>query len=167
MIRAQPHDLATVLGLFENARAWMISRGTNSWRPVAHWGDLIAQKIARRIVYLAWLDGEVVGAIALDWATEELWNTASNNAGYLAHFATSRTLAGSGIGAQMLRWAENEARHAGKDYLRLNCWAENQALCAYYESAGFERRSTVSLDGFPVALYEKRISSDEIGASVG
>jgi len=158
MIRAQPNDLAAVLAVFEDVRAWMISRGVNTWRPIARWRDLIAQKIARQVVYLAWLDSQVVGTITLDWEAEELWDAASTQAGYLAHFATYRALAGTGIGAQMLRWAETEARRAGKGYLRLDCWAENRALCAYYESTGFERRSTVTIDGFPVALYEKRIS---------
>jgi GNAT superfamily N-acetyltransferase len=158
MICAQANDLAAVLAVFEDVRAWMISRGTNTWRPIAHWRDLIAQKIARQAVYLAWLNGEVVGTITLDWEADELWDSAPTQAAYLAHFATCRARAGTGIGAQMLRWAEIEARQAGKSYLRLDCWAENRALCAYYESAGFERRNTVILDGFPVALYEKRIS---------
>jgi GNAT superfamily N-acetyltransferase len=158
MLRAQPNDLAAVLTVFEDVRAWMISRGTNTWRPIACWSDLIAQKITRQAVYLARLDGQVVGTITLDWVTEELWEAAPIQAGYLAHFATCRALAGTGIGAQMLRWAESEAQYTGKDYLRLDCWAENRALCAYYESAGFERRSTVTMDGFLVALYEKRVS---------
>jgi GNAT superfamily N-acetyltransferase len=158
MIRAQADDLAAALAVFEDARAWMISRGTNTWRPIAHWRDLIAQKIARQVLYLAWLDAEIVGTITLGWEADELWNSAPTLAAYLAHFATCRARAGTGIGAQMLRWAETEARQAGKSYLRLDCWAENRALCAYYESAGFERHSTITIDGFPVALYEKRIS---------
>ena len=167
MIRAQADDLAAVLAMFEDVRAWMISRGVNTWRPIAHWSDLIAQKIARQAVYLAWLDGQIVGTITLDKEAEEVWGGAPAQAGYLAHFATCRAQAGSGIGAQILRWAETEARRAGKDYLRLDCWAENPALCAYYERAGFERRKTITLDAFPIALYEKRISSTEIGASAG
>jgi GNAT superfamily N-acetyltransferase len=158
VIRAQADDLAAALAVFEDARAWMISRGTNTWRPIAHWRDLIAQKIARQALYLAWLDAEIVGIIALDWEAGEVWDSAPTQAGYLAHFATCRARAGTGIGALMLRWAETEARHAGKSYLRLDCWAKNRALCAYYEAAGFERHSTITLDGFPVALYEKRIS---------
>jgi ribosomal protein S18 acetylase RimI-like enzyme len=156
--RAQPEDLQAALALFENVRAWMIGRDTNTWRPVALWRDLIAQKIAHQALYLARLDGQVVGTLALGWAAEELWDDAPGQAGYLAHFATSRALSGGGIGAQMLRWAEAEARQAGKTFLRLDCWAENQVLCAYYERAGFERRSTVTLGGFPIALYEKRVS---------
>jgi GNAT superfamily N-acetyltransferase len=156
--RAQPEDLAAALALFEEVRTWMISRSTNTWRPVVLWCDLIERKIAAQTLYLARLDGQVVGTLALGWAAEELWDDRPGQAGYLAHFATSRALAGSGTGAQMLRWAESEARQAGKIFLRLDCWAGNQALCAYYERAGFERRSTITLDGFAIALYEKPIS---------
>jgi GNAT superfamily N-acetyltransferase len=153
-----PEDLEAALALFEDARAWMIECGTNTWRPVALWRDLIERKIADQTLHLAHLDGQVVGTLALGWAAEELWDDAPGQAGYLAHFATSRALAGSGIGAQMLCWAEAEARGTGKIFLRLDCWAGNQALCAYYERAGFARRSTITLDGFPIALYEKPIS---------
>jgi hypothetical protein len=44
----------------------MNSRGTNSWRPVARWRDLIAQKIAGQAVYVARLDDEIVGTITLE-----------------------------------------------------------------------------------------------------
>src|SRR5215218_9481263 len=93
MRRAHAADLAAVLVLFEDARAWMISQGTNTWRPIAHWRDMIEQKIARRAVYLACFDGQVVGTITLEWAAEQLWDDAAAQAGYLAHFATCRARA--------------------------------------------------------------------------
>ena len=158
MAQAQADDLVELLALFEEVRAWMIDRGVNTWRPVALWRDLIAQKIARRVVYLARLDAQVVGTLTLDWKAEDLWDAPAPQAGYLAHFATRRALAGRGIGAQMLGWAEAEARRSGKAALRLDCAAENRALCVYYERAGFELRSTVTLEGFQIALYEKPIS---------
>jgi GNAT superfamily N-acetyltransferase len=158
MAQAQEDDLAELLAMFEEVRTWMINRGVNTWRPVALWRDLIAQKIARRVVYCARLDTQVVGTLTLDWKAEELWGAPTTQAGYLAHFVTRRALAGRDIGAQMLGWAEAEARRTGKAALRLDCAAENRALCAYYERAGFERRSTVRLEGFQIALYEKPIS---------
>ena len=158
MKRARPDDLAEALTLFEDVRAWMINRGVNTWRPIELWRDLIAQKITYGVMYLAWLDGQVVGTMTLDWEAGELWDAAPAEAGYLAHFTTRRALAGTRIGTQMLAWAEAETRRAGKAYLRLDCWAENQALCAYYERAGFERRRNITIGDFPVALYEKRLS---------
>jgi hypothetical protein len=67
IIDAQAIEQAVVLALFEDARAWMIKRGVNRWRPVAQWSGLIARKIADQAVYLARLDGQVVGALALEW----------------------------------------------------------------------------------------------------
>jgi GNAT superfamily N-acetyltransferase len=158
MAQAHPDDLVELLTVFEEVRTWMIDRGVNTWRPVALWRDLIVQKIARRVVYLGRLDTQVVGTLTLDWQAEELWGAPATQAAYLAHFATRRALAGTGIGAQMLGWAEAEARDNGKAALRLDCAAENRALCTYYERAAFERRSTVRLEGFQIALYEKQIS---------
>lgn len=156
--KARPDDLAEVLAVLEEVRTWMINRSVNTWRPIAFWRDLIEQKIARQVVYIALLGGQVVGTITLDGEAGELWDTAPTPAGYLAHFAIRRALAGTGIGKQMLRYMEAEARHAGREYLRLDCWAENKALCAYYEQAGFVHQGTVTIDRFPVALYEKRLA---------
>jgi RimJ/RimL family protein N-acetyltransferase len=45
----------------------------------------------------------------------------------------------------------------GKKFIRLDCMAENPALCAYYEQAGFTYCGETRGKGWKAALYEKKV----------
>jgi RimJ/RimL family protein N-acetyltransferase len=45
----------------------------------------------------------------------------------------------------------------GKKFIRLDCMAENPALCAYYEQVGFTHRGETQGKGWKAALYEKKV----------
>ncbi len=65
---------------------------------------------------------------------------------------------GKGIGLEMLKWAEAQAKSAGKRFLRLNCLAEDRKIRDYYERAGFVYRGDVVEPRGRASLYEKRLS---------
>jgi GNAT superfamily N-acetyltransferase len=48
-----------------------------------------------------------------------------------------RRMAGQGLGARLLEWAELRARTAGRPFLRLDCLETNDRLRRYYRDRGF------------------------------
>ena len=57
---------------------------------------------------------------------------------YYVYTVVSRMRPASrGVGASLLMWAAGRARTLGVTYLRLDCWADNAQLRAYYEMLGF------------------------------
>jgi ribosomal protein S18 acetylase RimI-like enzyme len=157
MVRMQPQHRAVMLDILDEAASWLSARGIDQWRP-----DQFRVLIDRGDTYLALLDGEAVGTLALHWhdaIDERLWHEVANveEAGYVHRLAVRRAFAGKGIGWHLLRWAEGMVAAAGKSYLRLDCMAENPALCAYYERAGFTYRGEVQGKGWKARLYEKKI----------
>jgi len=99
-------------------------------------------------MYLARLDGEPVGTIALLWSDEETWGDVPGAAGYVHGLAVRRDFAGQGLGRALLRWAENRAASSGREHLRLDCVAGNRALNEYYERAGFDHRGHALVRGW-------------------
>jgi len=85
------------------------------------------------------------------------WGNVPDDAGYLHRLAIRRVYAGMELGRQLLQWAEGKVASAGRDYLRLDCMAENQALRQYYEQAGFTYRGEVRGEGWRASLYEKKV----------
>jgi hypothetical protein len=63
----------------------------------------------------------------------------------------------------MLARATIRPARARREYLRLDCVAENEALNEYYRRAGFARRGSAVVRGLAVALYEKRVGVSGAG----
>ena len=98
------------------------------------------------------------GTITLQWSDRIFWGEIPQDAGYVHKLAVRRAHAGRGFGLQLLRWAEEQASIAGKQYLRLNCLASDRVLCDYYyEKAGFRHVRDIVEQRGPASLYEKRL----------
>ena len=142
--------------MLEGAALWMVRRGIEGWTP----GSLSRRRISDLIeggeMYLAVLEGQPVGTFALQWEDRETWGDFPDDAGYVHGLAILRMFAGMGLGREILRRAEQMVCLAGRQYLRLDCVADNEALNHYYQRAGFGYRGRVVVRELVVSLYEKR-----------
>ena len=73
------------------------------------------------------------------------WPGAVGEAGYIHRIAVRREA--RGLGVELLQMAERVTASSGRKSLRLDCFAGNDALCGYYERAGFVRRGDIEVDG--------------------
>ncbi|HJT56732.1 MAG TPA: GNAT family N-acetyltransferase [Ktedonobacteraceae bacterium] len=162
--QARPDDLDTVIDILEEAAAWLTSRGIDQWRPGSFLEaryETIAKQVNRGEVYLATLNGKPVGTLTLQWEDKGFWGDVPDDAAYVHRIAIRRAYAGKELGYHLLQWAESTAAASGKNFLRLDCMAENVALCEYYERANFESRGEIQGKGWRGRLYEKRIQTKE------
>lgn len=162
-IPARTPDLETVLSILEGAARWLASRGIDQWGPESSPRQRIVDCVERGEVYLFRVDGRPVGTLVLQWSDEETWGGVADDAGYVHGLVIRREWAGRGLGRALLKWAEDRAAAAGREYLRLDCAAENRALSAYYERAGFRRRGQACVFGLRVCLYEKPAGASGAG----
>lgn len=158
IVQATLADANTIVDIHEEAARWLVSRGIQQWLP----GDFslapLLAHIERGEVYLAQCEGEPLGTCMLQWSDPATWGELPDDAGYVHGLAIRRSVAGQGVGREMLRFAEIAAKTANKTYLRVDCMAKNAALRAYYEAAGFTERRDISHDEWS-ALYEKQLMS--------
>jgi ribosomal protein S18 acetylase RimI-like enzyme len=155
--QARPADLDTVVSMLEEAARWMVRRGIEGWTPDGFSRDRIAVLIERGEIYLAVLAGRPTGTFALQWSDRETWGDVPDDAGYIHGLAIRREFAGTGLGREMLVRAEQMVSRSEREYLRLDCVADNEALNEYYRRAGFAYRGRAVVRGLAVALYEKRV----------
>lgn len=157
--QAQSSDLETVIDILEEAARWLASREIPQWLP----GEFIAnreryvERVARGEFWLAWRDDEAVGTVALAWAYPLLWPEAPDDAGYVAKLAVRRHVAGRGVASALLRHADVIAGQQGKRFLRLDCWAGNEALLRFYPKEGFTFLRVVPEETWEIALFERAI----------
>lgn len=165
IIQAQPSDLAAITDILEEAASWIASLGIDQWQPGSFLNTSSQKRIAQNIghgeVYLAFYNGQAIGTITVQEGSafdEELWSYETlQDALYVHRLAVRRAFAGKGIGYVLLKWAEQLAANTGKAFLRLDCMADNAALCTYYERWGFTCRGTIG-QSWKANIYEKSVS---------
>ena len=105
----------------------------------------------QELVYLAVMDHEVVGAIALcDFDDLEEFRHLKP---WVAAFIVKAELRGTGMGTQMLYLLEGKARRLGINKLHL--WTEDQA--AFYEKRGYRFETGSSLGRLRFDLLSKQL----------
>lgn len=165
IVQAQPSDLAVMTEILEEAALWIESLDIDQWRPGEFLGLASQQRMAQNIregeAYLVLCEEQVIGTITVhagNTIDEKLWgHDTLKDALYVHRLAILRAFAGKSIGGILLRWAEQLAKHAGKSFLRLDCMADNSALCAYYERYGFTCRGIIG-ENWKSSIYEKNVA---------
>ena len=173
--RAKPtrEHLNAILGLIDEARIWLPSKGTKQWREP--WPDRAQRdtRVYRALVLGAtWLVWEIVCGKAILAATvtvtgkpnPAVWSPLDFDLGvrtvYAHRLITARRYAGWDLGAELLDWTGARGRrNYGARSIRIDVCTENEALHDYYLKRGFERRGACRDTGYPSGvLLEKPIS---------
>ena len=156
--RAGPGDVDEIVDILSEAARWLIGRGIAQW-PDPFPRDRVAVLTERGDFHLARVEGEGAATLALLWSDPTFWGERPDDAGYVHALAVRRAWAGRGLGSRLLAWAEGQVAAAGREYLRLDCRADNRELRRYYEEHGFEPRGEVAVDEFTSTLYERRVEA--------
>jgi ribosomal protein S18 acetylase RimI-like enzyme len=167
--RAHDGDVAAIVALREEATTWLLGRGIVQWRPGEVAPSDVRDWMATGRMYVAVAPdgsqrgGGIVGAVRLAWSDEPIWGVQSPESGYLHALMTARSARGHGLGARLLRHAEDAVRRSGRPLVRLDCARDNDRLRAYYRAQGYaevgEREWAGEPGWNPVALLEKPLSS--------
>jgi GNAT superfamily N-acetyltransferase len=155
----------TVLGLLDDATAWLASIGrTGQWGTQPRSANLrsVAQitgwaQTGR--LHLAHIDGKVAGALAVGEAMPYV-PPATEPELYVNLLVTSRAYAGRGVGARLLDHARGIAVERGAHLLRVDCYGgDDRALVRYYERQGFTATDTFAVGEWPGQLLVRRLRS--------
>jgi GNAT superfamily N-acetyltransferase len=145
-------DGATVLGLWDTAIEWLAQRGQpEQWgtEPASsrEWTQrMVAEWVTGDGLRIAELDGVAVGASVITATGMAHIPPTPLAETYLMFLISERGHAGQGIGAALVRRAADEARAAGSEVLRVDCWAGAPPLVAWYEHQGFVRSDAFAVE---------------------
>ena len=122
------------MALLAEARTWQRESGVDVWRPFET--SRIEQDLWAGFVFIAKTPEGVCGTVTLTDSDPLVWDE-DGSALYVHKLAASRSVRVPGVGARLLRWAEDVARQRGKRCLRLDTWDGNRKMREYYERYGF------------------------------
>ena len=163
MVVATERDLAVVSEILTEAAHWLIDRGEPLWRPEDLVPERLAGEVRKGALHLGKLAGTPVGTLALSFEDRVFWPDASpDDSGFVHRLAVRRRAAGTGVAPDLVRWAADRTRAAGRSWLRLDCSEAHPGLCRYYEGLGFVRHSQGSLGDYRFVRYQMPLEVDSL-----
>ncbi|MDO7906961.1 GNAT family N-acetyltransferase [Paenibacillus sp. JX-17] len=147
-VPASQEDQDQVRDLLLDTARWLQSTGSTQWSNLLKGEDSHDTPAAIRreevILFRDQISGELAGMVILqqqpsDW-DRRLWKVEhpeEDTAVYLHRLAVNRNYARSGLGRNILKWAQSHVHYTGKDRLRLDCGHTNEKLNHLYQSCGF------------------------------
>jgi hypothetical protein len=155
-------DVDASAEILEAAASRGASEGRRSWSPGSFTGpesvgiSRLRKDLESKSLYLVWLGNRPVATFSILEADALYWPSAEDNALYLHRFAVRRDAAGAGRHA--VEWIVGEARRRGRDYIRLDCLADNPGIRRYYESCGLTSVDETVIDEVRFSLYEMPVA---------
>ena len=166
--RATAADFDAVFAIMTEAALWLQSRGISQWSffLTQPGKDFVRNRILTAETYLVFDPTDrPVATFTLHWKDEEIWGPRGldGKAGYIHGLAVCRCAAGKGLGNILLTMATNLIAQKSRRLVRLDCMAQNEALCNYYRRAGFTDLGVADsvITGKSLRLFERCISASE------
>jgi GNAT superfamily N-acetyltransferase len=162
--RGDEEDVPVLLGLFDEAVAWMVSRGNTGQWGTEPWSTQprrvagIREDVADGDLWLAEAAGEPVGALIVSDRRSPGVPPVDEPELYVRLLLVSRRHAGARIGTALLDLARDEARAHGVSLVRVDCYAGGTGdLVRYYTRQGFTPTGTFTVGTWPGQVFEQRI----------
>lgn len=157
---ATPEDLPDVRAAYADARTIQRDRGTNLW-PEFTDAAILAEISAGRLFRV--MDGDaLVGVFSLAYEDEAIWGEHERGEHlYLHRIARVAAYPGRGLVDAVLTWARAHRLALGRAGIRMDTWAENAALIAFYERLGFRvvaRRRIGADPRLPAHYHDKEFT---------
>ncbi len=141
---AKKEDLKSIKKLTEDCAVAMQDKGIYQWNEHYPSQEKLEADIDKKELYVL-ADGSVImGIIVLTAHMDEEyipieWLTETGNNLYIHRLATHPSKWGSGLGKQLMDFAEYFARHNNFDSVRLDTFSQNKRNHTFYETRGYKR----------------------------
>jgi ribosomal protein S18 acetylase RimI-like enzyme len=165
--QATPADLPAIRAAYADGRARQREQGSPLWPEFTD--SAILAEIASGALYRVVDDSAFVGVFSAVHEDGAIWAERERRAHlYLHRIARASTYPGRGLVDAILAWAQARGEELGLEGLRMDTWASNDALIAFYGKRGFTLvgRTRIPNDsplphyrGLELALMERPLSA--------
>jgi len=131
-------DIPVVEKIYAEARAYQLQQTGHGW-PVFSPSFIEKEIIEKRHFKVVDEEDRIAGVFSIVNAEPVIWGDAEGKeAIYLHRMATLDKYRGKSIAKKIVEWAAIEAWESKKKFIRIDTWADNEALTAYYQHLGFK-----------------------------
>ncbi|MBV7327822.1 GNAT family N-acetyltransferase [Chloroflexi bacterium TSY] len=161
IVEATTQSLDEFVTLLEQVGEWLWAKGVKQWKPGAHREEReqLINLVENGCLILAYQNEVLCGGCILSEVLPQEWPDVPNILA-LNKLAVARSVAGQGVGSQIIQACIRFGTKQGKSAIRLDCWDGNDFLKSYYQDEGFTMLEAIEGDGYYCRLFEKQIVWD-------
>jgi RimJ/RimL family protein N-acetyltransferase len=161
---ATMEDIPSVVALLETAARWLHNKGIQQWEsplPASFLNFMKDEARAGRVFTVRAGEGnEPIATFRIAYHDKQRWHdNGLDCALYVYSLALRNDLHGAGIGVSIIDAIKQRAAQEQRRWLRLDCWSLNSRLKRYYAALGFTEVGNIKDNGFPLTLFQVRITS--------
>ncbi|MEP6730314.1 MAG: GNAT family N-acetyltransferase [bacterium] len=133
---ATPHDLADIRAAYEHGRSTQREQKSIEWPEFTD--AAILREIESQLLFRVSEDDAIIGVFSVAHDDAAIWGPHERGAHiYLHRIARAANAPRGGLVDAILEWANAQCTALGRDGLRMDTWASNTALIAFYQRRGF------------------------------
>lgn len=158
-------DIPGVLKMGDEAVAWLVSQGrtgqwgTQPWTEKPERMKSLTERLTKTEFSVAEIGGELAGSLAVATHIPDYAPPVDEPELYVHFLITAAAFRGMRVGARLLDRARERAREMGIGLVRVDCYGgADGKLVRYYESQGFTRTETFSVNDWPGQVLECRVA---------
>lgn len=145
-------DLPAIYGLFEKAIQFLKANNYIGW--TSYDKGFIKSDVAQGLLFKITCGDKIACIFSICHSDTLIWrDREQGDAVYLHRIVLNRDFAGEKLFHKVLEWAIRYARGRNLRYVRMDTWADNAKIIAYYKSYGFsfiENYVTPDTENLPV-----------------
>jgi ribosomal protein S18 acetylase RimI-like enzyme len=155
-------DIECLESLSEKTSAWLKAE-----KNIYQWtGPYPRASLQRAIkageVFVVRENKKLIATLTIDRKPNPVWGELTGeNALYVHRLAIEKSHKGTGLGRDLMIWAESHSRNQHVPLLRLDCDSTNERLRNFYRDLGFESRGVRPYERYSMTLelFEKKVQS--------
>lgn len=149
---ATTNDLVAIYQLFEEAIQFQKKHNYIGWNNYDK--EFIKNDIQNGLLFKLVNEGEIICIFSICYKDELIWREKEKgDALYLHRVVVNQQFKGERTFQQVLDWAMQFAQEKKLQYIRIDTWAKNEKIIAYYKTYGFafvENYTTPGTDALPL-----------------
>jgi GNAT superfamily N-acetyltransferase len=153
-----------VIELIANCTAKLLDDKIEQWDDTYPSSELISLDISAKSIEGIYLNNILLGVYVLDQAQSSqyaalTWNLNEAPIGVVHRMAVDPNSQGIGLGAKLLKHAEEKALNLGYKSIRLDAYKNNADLLKFYEKRGYTEVGEIPLEytAGPFVCFEKKL----------
>jgi len=159
-------DLDTIFEFYDLAVAHQKKVFNKHWQGFNR--DLVSQEIEENRQYKILVNEQVAAIFAITYSDPQIWEARNaDSAIYIHRIVTHPDFRGYGFVKAIINWAKAYTKSNNINYIRMDTWADNEKLLAYYTGCGFNHVGSIKIapnsglpkhyEGISLNLFEIKV----------
>ena len=137
IIYTEPSDRETIHWIFEEAIAYQKRKGFPAW--VGYDKKQLRDEMEKRQQYKIDIAGELACVFSVFHSDKVIWEEREKGDSiYLHRIVVHPNFKGQNMFRKILDWSIKYATEKGREHIRMDTWADNPNIIAYYKKHGFK-----------------------------